>query len=108
MQKISKSIALFIALAIIALLSYQWQAKLLTSAAAYRSPLGGEYPAPGEALSPQSERVVLVIFSGLGNDLQQQLQMPVLEQLIEAGGRAARPRPPRGPCLAGPLRSYGP
>ncbi len=88
MRKISKSIVLFIVLAIIALLSYQWQATLLTSAAAYRSPLGGEYPAPGEALSPQSERVVLVIFSGLGNELQRQLQMPVLEQLIEAGASA--------------------
>ncbi len=88
MQKISKSIVLFIILAIIALLSYQWQAKLLTSAVAYHSPLGGEYPAPGEALPPQSGRVVLVILSGLGNELQQQLRMPVLEQLIEAGAGA--------------------
>jgi len=79
---------LFIILAIIALLSYQWQAKLLASAAAYRSPLAGEYPAPGEALPPQSERVVLVIISGLGNELQQQLRMPVLEQLIQAGAGA--------------------
>ncbi|HEY83726.1 MAG TPA: hypothetical protein G4N96_01240 [Chloroflexi bacterium] len=88
MQKISKSVVLFIILAIIALLTCQWQAKLLTSAAAYHSPLTGEYPAPGESLPPQSERVVLVILSGLGDELQQQLHTPVLEQLIEAGASA--------------------
>ncbi|MFQ5613604.1 MAG: hypothetical protein ACE5H9_15880, partial [Anaerolineae bacterium] len=76
-------------------------AALLDSAGAYRSPLN-DAPIPATAAGdPLVERVALVVVHGLSAEAVQDLPLPTLERLIDAGASAPLLSPVRGgPVMA--------
>jgi hypothetical protein len=67
----------------------------------YQSPLSVAQIPPGEPMPPQTERVVMVIVGGLGQDTTRSVDMPNLETLVEAGASASMvSHPPTYPLPA--------
>lgn len=89
MEKNTKIIAIIILLVVTAALASYGQALARDSMAAYRSPLAGAFPLPGEPLPAQTGRVVLVVISGLGVENRDEDAMPALKRLEESGAGAS-------------------
>lgn len=85
MQKYINVLILVVFLVFMALGLYRWQIRLWDSAVAYRSPIQGDFPATGDPLPAQANRVFVVIISGLSVASQQLLTLPTIERLQESG-----------------------
>jgi hypothetical protein len=62
-----------------------WVRLFYTSAQNFRSPLTGIEIQPQSVFRPQTERVVVIILSGLNNDTNELPDMPALQQLQQTG-----------------------
>lgn len=89
MGKYTKIIASIIFLIVTAALAFYGQTVALGGITNYRSPLTGAFPSPGRPLPAQTERVVLVIISGLGVENRDEDAMPALKRLEESGAGAS-------------------
>lgn len=83
-----KPVLTSIFLAAIAIIAYRGHSLLWDSAVAYRSPIASSIPVTDEAPPQLSERVALVVISGLGTNTQQSVSMPTLERLQQSGAEA--------------------
>ncbi len=84
-------------LPLLAVGAFFWATNLMTDAQAYRSPLAGKPPAPGEALgSPLTRRVVIVLIDALRYDTALEPEvMPFLNDLrTQAATAAMHSQPP--------------
>ena len=88
MQKYSKFAALVALFVLLGIGFVYWQHLLITSLRSYRSFLTNTLLLPGDSLTPQTERVVLVVIGGLGIDALQAADMPTFERLQESGASA--------------------
>jgi len=88
MPKYAKLIFTLILLVLFIFQANRWQGRLFASALTYRSFLTDTLLLPGDSLTPQVSRVVLVIIGGLGYDAMQTFDLPTLERLRESGASA--------------------
>jgi hypothetical protein len=65
--------------------AYRWADALQYSLFTFQSPLLLAEISPGDQIPPQTQRVVVVVISGLGYDAIRSADMPNLEALLEAG-----------------------
>lgn len=89
MEKYTKIITIIIFLVVTAALASYGQTVARAGIVNYRSPLMGAFPSPGKPLPAQTDRVVLVIISGLGVDNRDEDAMPALKRLEESGAGAS-------------------
>ena len=95
MRNLRSSILTALLLIGIALGATRWADALQQSIVAYTSPLVGAALRPGEALTPATRRVAVVIISGLGYQAELELAMPNYDALRAAGASAQMlSRPP--------------
>lgn len=79
-----------LALTIMIIGSALWSRMLYTSIEQYRSPLRQAVLVPQSAqFQPITSKVVVVVISGLGYDMSQALNLPVFDQLSQAGATMA-------------------
>ncbi len=95
MQKYGSILLSLLILAAVAIGAYRWADALQRSVFTYQSPLSVVQIPPGEPVSPQTRRVVVVIVGGLNYDVAYSAAMPNLNALLEAGASAPMTsRPP--------------
>jgi hypothetical protein len=99
-----KHVSIFLSLLILAAVAvsgYRAADALQYSLFTYQSPLSVLKVEPGDAILPQTQRVVIVVVGGLGRDAIPSLEMPNLETLIDAGASAPMmSQPPTFPLPA--------
>ena len=75
--------------------AYRWAHTLQRSVAEYTSPLAGSPVHPGEPLPPLTQRVVIIVVSGISYEAAMQADMPIFHTLRRAGASAPMvSRPP--------------
>ena len=88
MRKYAQLFTILIVLFLTMLGAYQWQNSLLQSFYDYRSTIIDPIPPIRTNLTPQVERVILVIVSGLGFDSLQSLDLATFNHLQASGASA--------------------
>ncbi len=109
MRQYLKIPAVIFVLSIMAFVVYRWQGMVLDAVAAYRSPLRNSSLEAGERVPAQTERVVLVIISGLTKQAAE--SMTTFHQLQETGAAAvlvSQPPSYREPAWATLASGAGP
>ena len=82
-------------LIVIAFGAYRWAHTLQRSIAEYTSPLAGSPVHPGEPLPPLTQRVVIIVVSGISYEAAMEADMPIFHTLRRAGASAPMvSRPP--------------
>ena len=75
-------------LIVIAFGAYRWAHTLQRSIAEYTSPLAGSPVHPGEPLPPLTQRVVIIVVSGISYEAAMEADMPIFHTLRRAGASA--------------------